>query len=631
MKKLIMTTVAAFGFAVCAQAADDGVLNKTGFEDYGDKDFKVNATDTGATEGDQYWTCDNDSADFSQTVLKTYAKAAIAAPENVPDAFTNAANTTFLSVDTSGDVMYRRVVANPTDTFDLSNGKPVFFDANVKFTASETNVEVSPDDKLLVWLKGDDTTTNLIVTAGILDERGVVTTNETFVTDADVEADTWYRLTVKAAVEKDVTTFVVYIDGKQVSATYKNSVFYSFPSMVESGSDSGKLIEAAGFQGTGALDNVVWTKTDPFPEEGTYTLTFEGADCANGVTLDGVAKDIANIISEDLAVSKKSVDVVVNVGNADGTFTAQSKDENVTISTPVRSTKEVEEDVEEGGTELVTYYFYTFTVTVEPKAEAEYTIALGFVPGGVIDEDVDLATQSKLSLDKDSIKEGEAAPTVTVMVGGDTLTVGTDYTVTTDYVAGTSKAGAYTITVTAVENSGYTGSKTITFTVTAEEVVPETAEPGAPAVVEAETEEQAVAKVDITVPAAVAEAVGGDTAAYVARFTKTATYNAETKKWVVTVVLTEAAATELKGDADAGVADLLDVVTGDAESATATVPAGFYWALSEGTSLDGMANGAGQISDGTGVSLNVDKSGDAGFYQLIISPEPIAATAATAE
>lgn len=535
MKKLMMTTVAALGFAALAQA---DVLNSTGFERYGENEFKVNTSDEGSPDsGTQYWT---GTGDFSQTVLKTYAEAGIAAPAIVPDAFTNAANTTFLSVDTGNDVMYRKAGAD-AGSVDLTQGA-VFFDANVKFTASETDVEVSDSagDKLLVWLKSneDSQTTNLVVTAGLYNELTGNYDPTNFTVDGIYAADTWYRLTVKAAVDdNDRTYFNVYIDGDPVVATDKTTDFYS---LVQTGAYK-YVIAEAGFQGTGALDNVVWTKTDPFPPEATYTLTLEGAGDFDSVSVAGTSRDLAQDVSAQIGVSATEVTVELTTGT-NGTVTPTTEAEGVELGEVTKVvTKETDPEDPEG--ESWDVFTFTFTVTIaEPAVGAEYTIALAF------------------------------------------------------------------------ETSGG-------------EEVPETAEPGTPAVVEAETQEQAVAKVNITVPAAVAEAVGEDTATYVARFTKTATYNAETKKWVVTVVLTEAAVTELKADADAGVADLLDVVTGDAESATATVPAGFYWALSAGTSLEGMANGAGQISDGKGVSLNVDKSGDAGFYQLIISPEPIPATA----
>lgn len=368
MKKLIMTTVAALGFAALAQA---DVLNSTGFEKYGKNKFDVGRDDQGTGDNARYWL---GTGDFTQTVLAKYGEDPV--PANVPDAFTNAANTTFLSVDTGNDVLLRRAATDPTQTLALTNG-PVFFDANVKFTASEMDVVPSEGDKLLVWLKGDENsqTTNLVVTAGLYNALTEVYDQTNFTVVGDYAADTWYRLTVKAAVDDNkLTYFNVYIDGEPVVATDKTTDFYS---LVQTGVNK-YVIAEAGFQGTGALDNVVWTKTDPFPPEGTYKLTLTGADFSSGVTLDGDAvADITNI-SEDLAVSKKSVEVVVNVGDADGTFTAQSKNENVTISTPVRSTKKEEVEGEE-----FTYYFYTFTVTVaEPAVNANYAIALAFEVGG---------------------------------------------------------------------------------------------------------------------------------------------------------------------------------------------------------------------------------------------------------
>ncbi|MBQ8125447.1 MAG: hypothetical protein IJ173_06095 [Kiritimatiellae bacterium] len=404
MKKLMMTTVAALGFAALAQA---DVLNSTGFEEYGENDFAVGRDDQGTGDNARYW-LGTDGGDFSQTVLKKYVDAGIEAPAKVPDAFTNAAsNATFLSVDTGNDVLLRRAAANPTETIDLSSVGPVFFDADVKFTASEKDVEASTGDKLLVWLKGDEETTNLVVTAGVYNELTEEYDQTNFTVDGVYAADTWYRLTVKAAVDdNNLTYFNVYIDGEPVEATDKTTDFYS---LVQSGVYR-YVIAEAGFQGTGALDNVVWTTTDPFPAEATYKLTLTGADFASGVTLDGDAvEDITNI-SEDLAVSKKSVEVVVNVGIDDGTFTAQSENENVTISTPVRSTEAVEEEGEE-----VTYYFYTFTVTVEPEAEAEYTIALAFEVG---EDDVptegEAAAGGSATVKADDAAAAAEAVTVTV-------------------------------------------------------------------------------------------------------------------------------------------------------------------------------------------------------------------------
>ncbi len=344
MKKLMMTTVAALGFAALAQA---GVLNSTGFEEYGDNSFAVNATDTGATEGNQYWTGDG-SADFSQTVLKTYAEAEIDAPTKVPDAFKDAAsNATFLSVDTGNDVMYRRAAADPTQTIDLSSDGPVFFDADVKFTASETDVEAQTGDKLLVWLKGDDTTTNLIVTAGLYNELTGEYDSTKFTVDGVYAADTWYRLTVKAAVDDNkLTYFNVYIDGNLVSSD-ETTDFYS---LVQTGVNK-YVIAEAGFQGTGALDNVVWTTTDPFyvaTEEFTVNVTLTDDDgevgewTFNGEDVSGETEATTNIeVTDDAEIVVtltvyESVTVAATIDGetvADANITSAAGEEEATIYT----------------------------------------------------------------------------------------------------------------------------------------------------------------------------------------------------------------------------------------------------------------------------------------------------------
>jgi len=357
MKKLMMTTVAALGFAALAQA---DVLNSTGFEDYGDKPFKVDTDDTGSSDGTryQYWT---GTGDFSQTVLKTYTGAEIDPPANVPDAFKGAAsNATFLSVDTGNDVMFRKAGADAgsVDLTQLTQGA-LFFDANVKFTASETNVEVSDGDKLLVWLKGDDTTTNLIVTAGLYNGTSGAYDKTPFIIDGDYSADTWYRLTVKATRvlsgdgENYTTAFNVYIDGKLVTSG-GTDLFYS---LVQQTDKLATTIAEAGFQGTGALDNVVWTTTDPFPPvvvdtvETTATVTGEDSYLLafTYAVEDGEATEI-----EDLKAS-----IVATVGEKI-TFAATV----VEGFKPSVTGYDVTKDEEPKDLDGDTVYVYTFQVTV---------------------------------------------------------------------------------------------------------------------------------------------------------------------------------------------------------------------------------------------------------------------------
>lgn len=344
MKKLMMTTVAALGFAVCAKAADGGVLNSTGFERYGDNKFDVGRDDQGTGDNARYWL---GTGDFTQTVLAKYGEDPV--PANVPDAFTNAANTTFLSVDTGNDVLLRRAATDPTQTLALTNG-PVFFDANVKFTASESDVVPSEGDKLLVWLKGDENsqTTNLVVTAGLYNESTEAYDQTNFTVVGDYAADTWYRLTVKAAVDdNNLTYFNVYIDGEPVEATDKTTDFYS---LVQTGVNK-YVIAEAGFQGTGALDNVVWTTTDPFyveTEEFTVnvTLTDDGGAVGewtfNGEDASGFTNVTTNIeVADDAEIVVtltvyESVTVAATIDGetvADANITSAAGEEEATIYT----------------------------------------------------------------------------------------------------------------------------------------------------------------------------------------------------------------------------------------------------------------------------------------------------------
>lgn len=620
MKKLMMTTVAALGFAALAQA---DVLNSTGFEEYGDKDFAVGRDDQGKGDNACYW-FGTEGGDFTQTGLKTYEEAAIEAPANVPDAFKDAAsNKTFLSVDTGNDVLLRRAANDPTLTIDLSSDGPVFFDADVKFTASETNVEATTGDKLLVWLKGDDTTTNLIVTAGLYNGTSGAYDKTQFIIDGDYSADKWYRLTVKATRvlsgdgENYTTAFNVYIDGELVTSG-DTDLFYS---LVQQTDKLATTIAEAGFQGTGALDNVVWTTTDPFPAEGTYTLKFTGDEGFGGemvsVTVGGSnVVSAASFEKAGIGVSVKEVTVVAQ-SYTKGTVTPTTEAAGVTFSkvTMVETKVTNPEDPEESWP----FYTYTFTVTVaEPAVGANYAIALSFVPGAVIDEDVDLTTQSKLSLDKDSIKEGEAAPTVTVMVGDNTLTVGTDYTVTTDYAAGTSKAGTYTITVTAVENSGYTGSKTITFTVTAEEVVPTEGEAaaGKSATVQAESEEAALTAVTVKVDDAVAAVLTPEQKATFADtfFTKTVVDNKD-GTYTVSVAVKEGA---VEAKLDEVVAEALETA---ADGEITKIPVGLCYKIESGSTV-----GLGTVAKGISTGAKIEVKGlspEAGFYKVSLDVAPI--------
>jgi len=510
-------------------------------------------------------------------VLKTYTDAGIAAPTNVPDAFKDAAsNTTFLSVDTGNDVMYRKAGAD-AGSVDLTQGA-VFFDANVKFTASETDVVPSEGDKLLVWLKGDDTTTNLIVTAGVYNESTEEYDQTNFTVDGDYAADTWYRLTVKATrvlsgdEENYTTAFNVYIDGKLVTSG-GTDLFYS---LVQQTDKLATTIAEAGFQGTGALDNVVWTTTDPFPAEATYTLAVtiedENEDLT-AITVNGTEYSINGQKSLEIPflASTKTLEV-----EASDIFEGMMIQEWNGVSTTIT----VADELEDGRIAL------TLTVVEDARIDVENAIVV-------------------YSINADTIKVGDAAPTVTsVTVNEAVLTLGTDYTVTS---VGTVEAvGEYKLIIDG--KGSYKGQIQKTFTVQAAGPdVPAEAEtvPGTPVQVKATDSEAAVEAVTVR---------GVNGTVYEASqkyYTKTAVETGTEGVFEVTVTLNE---TELEADVDKAVEAALEAV--EAGKTSVALPAGFYYKVESGSALP-IATTATGISTGAKIEVK-GLTEAAGFYKVSV-------------
>jgi len=267
MKKTMLALMATVGLAFGAKADP---LNSTGFESY-TGDFAYDLNDSGEALAPRYWVVTNATPDLNGTGLTAYGVP----PAYVPWAFTNTANNTYLKVDTSNEVLYRSVEAvNDVNALNAGTaiGKGLYFDANVQFTASDGDVTPETGDKLVVWLKADDqnNTTNLVVTAGVLNGISGEYDPTPFEIDGTYSADTWYRLTVKAMIDDGLTKFVVYVDDEQLKVGGTAAVFNS---LVQTG-DNKATLTAVGFMGTGAIDNLVWTTEDPFPvvEPDSFTV-----------------------------------------------------------------------------------------------------------------------------------------------------------------------------------------------------------------------------------------------------------------------------------------------------------------------------------------------------------------------
>ncbi len=167
----------------------------------------------------------------------------------------------------------------------------LYFDSYVKFTVSDTLSLSEIDDtnaKIAVYAYCDDDAatpvTNLVACAGYYDTtaKQVVTTNYVL-TSTNINADAWYRLTIKTFKFSDETTvgrygFVVYLDGTPLSYDTGVSTGYStftvtakkyadnhqlLPSLQDGDQTVKQTITKTSFIGTGSVDDVDWTATTP--------------------------------------------------------------------------------------------------------------------------------------------------------------------------------------------------------------------------------------------------------------------------------------------------------------------------------------------------------------------------------
>lgn len=327
MKKLMFATA-----LVASAAAFADPLNANSFEGYTAGVSVTNSqevTDAGEPIN-SYFTFDGDS---DSSVVKAFggenaAVPSITRPKHYADSLVGQNN--YLALDTEGGTLWRALAL---DTNHDPEAKAVaaggtYLDTLVQFTVTEDDAPTTTaNDKLAIWLgvstngQGEVTGTNLMVRAGYLDDNGsdsfVTATDFTLSTEAPIEAGRWYRLTVKAI--GDVTAcvaknsenydagymgFEIYLDGVQLAATeatistaYMNVATGSdefhwldqttdadfityleskkvFPSL--EGKVSAYALQGVGFQGTGAIDDLVLTEEAPFlvpPIE--FTLTWD--------------------------------------------------------------------------------------------------------------------------------------------------------------------------------------------------------------------------------------------------------------------------------------------------------------------------------------------------------------------
>lgn len=279
MKKLLIATMAAVSVGLCAKAADAGFISGTSFDDL--------QADANFVFDNDYWPNPTDTDDVFKITNVTYSAGA---PNQHWDWTEDGEKA--LSIDTANPIL-RNV--NPKDgetgknTAQDVSTNPVFFDSVVQFTATDVapSMENNTTDKLAVWLytsPDDVSVTNpglfneteakktLVITAGVLervsDGDNVVedVKQKNYDTGIEIEPESWHRLTIKSFLneEKNKLMFNVWIDGAKDPITAEGVT--DFLSLVNPNVESDIKLQGVAFDGKGAVDDIVFTTTDPFYE-----------------------------------------------------------------------------------------------------------------------------------------------------------------------------------------------------------------------------------------------------------------------------------------------------------------------------------------------------------------------------
>jgi len=321
MKRLMtaLSAAAVAFFAIGAGNADDTVTHGAGFEVFEAGDaFDASLDEEGGTEGAKFWWA-ADGAEIG--TISNYTAAGTSTPiAGRPDMFAGSTNTKFLSLDTSSP-LFRSVDANLGDgtfsPFAIPESSGIYLDTLVKFTPAEEpfsndldsgdKIAISyvefPDDPLTLddpetpEVENNEAWTNFVIRAGITIGEDFTQTNYYAAVPADFDKDAWHRLTVRTI--KDVgdgqVGFVIFIDGDEdhplayaadvdpgfgtlnnIGQKYAD-MHALYPSAVASGATNGSAILAASFSGTGCIDDVVITTTQPtfIHDEATVRISWE--------------------------------------------------------------------------------------------------------------------------------------------------------------------------------------------------------------------------------------------------------------------------------------------------------------------------------------------------------------------
>ena len=384
MKKLMFAAAIA---ASAAAFADP--INSIGFAGYdlgatftnGQAEKDESGTDKAATYGYFCFLGDSDSSVVTNNNPSTTKHTA---------AFAGAEDTKYLALDTEGGTLWRsidtltRYPKLEGEGYVYSNGTAravartgTYLDTLVQFTVTEDEAPtVGEGDKLAIWLQADEGVTNLMVKAKAWALEGGVPAGVAAsftVSNVAVEPGTWYRLTVKAvqtvinpSTGMIIPAFQIFIDGTEVAATTPqistemqdaftgNSVWLEgmaalasanklFPTLAgDPAALTDVTLQGVGFQGTGAVDEIVWTDDDLFPAASSavaFTLSWTvGQVSAVSYTIDGTETTIADLTSGTTTVDVAPGTVVTVAATAAPWYEVSAGTGDVTVADTMTQT-----------------------------------------------------------------------------------------------------------------------------------------------------------------------------------------------------------------------------------------------------------------------------------------------------
>lgn len=303
MKKLTFALACASACALFA-AID---VPKADFENYTEETGWTVANKDEPGRQYTYWLYEGASGSDDGSTVKAYGDENLSAPAG------SGQNLKYLELSTEGGTLWRSLAAgNPTatDIADKLGAAQVvpdgglYIDTMVQFTPTEDGgaPDTTGDDKLAIWLNvdssGETPVTNLMVKAGWKDANDVFSSTNFVLTGKKVDAGTWYRLTVEAVDNVyspydgtyyyRIPAFAIKLDGEYLRATQstvdaayalsmKQSEMFSsdvynkittgklFLSLVQGSPEAPSTLQAVGFKGSGALDNLSISETAPSP------------------------------------------------------------------------------------------------------------------------------------------------------------------------------------------------------------------------------------------------------------------------------------------------------------------------------------------------------------------------------